>query len=72
MARKFKITYKLGSTQEVEADRHFTDGSWIVFGLYDGNDEVEVQVLRVPGADVESIALNGTPDRTAARGPQVW
>lgn len=53
----FKITYKDGSTQTVTAAGSQPQGDWLVF--LDGTGEV----LRVPAADVESVARGDVDDR---------
>lgn len=54
---QFKISYRDGATQTVEAKTHQAEGDWVCF--YDDNG----LVLRVPGRDVLSIARVGVPDR---------
>jgi hypothetical protein len=57
--KKFKITYRTGATQTIEAWYHKADRErWIVF-----YDPAHGQVLRVPGDDIESIAAADVPDR---------
>jgi hypothetical protein len=55
---QFKIQYRDGNTQEVTAVRPLRDGDWLVFA--DGSSEV----LRVPGAEVESVRRDDVEDRT--------
>jgi hypothetical protein len=54
---KFNITYKDGATQTVTAAGSRPEGNWLVF--VDGTGEV----LRVPAADVQSVARDDVDDR---------
>jgi hypothetical protein len=53
---ELKINFKDRSTQLVDADAHAAEGTWVVF-VKDGT-----QVLRVPGAAVESVSLASVPE----------
>jgi hypothetical protein len=58
--QEFKISYRDGSSQTVQATRHDAEGKWIVF--YDGSG----QVLRIPDADVRSIGRADVAERKEA------
>ena len=59
---EYKITFKDGSTQTVNAAQQGTRDGWLIF--IDGTGEV----LRVPSDDVESVARGGVPERVRPSG----
>ena len=53
----YKITFKDGSTQTLpRVWKHYRDGPFLVF-----QDE-DIEVLRVPAADVRSVVRTNMPD----------
>ena len=61
MAHKWKITYKDGNRQEVEADDHDAGDKWCWFWTHGPEGKT---VLRVAADAVLSIAAAEVPDRS--------
>lgn len=60
MATEFRISYRDGRTQRVEADNHGVYGDFIVFSR-DRKD-----ILRIAAKDVESVAHADVPEPEGA------
>lgn len=56
---KFKISYRDGTTQMVEADKYRTTDNWVSFFDSSGG-----QVHSAPAADVKGVSREGVEDRT--------